>query len=145
MPKMTIEWDQEELEAMVRDLLTAQGLRLSTEVEAPLRWKFRPKLRVIIRAEADPDAPPPPEETPREARGVDPGIDEEPLDEEQVGRKQHTKAGKRTPLDASMFPAGADVAALIEAAAVNEEIDKKLPLGPNESFDRQPPKRGPGR
>jgi len=128
MPEMTVKYNKDELEKMLEDLLLRpQGLKLA-DVPKPIRWHYRPELKVTIHAEVDPDARVPAEPVAQEAEGTE---RDDPL----------TETVKRLPppeeedLDPTAFPPGTNIAALKNAVKAEEEADKR-PLMPGESFER---------
>jgi len=131
---LTLTMDQEELDQMITDLLKRQGLKLSN-VDNAIQWKTRPKLHVVVNAAPDLEAM-------------------TALQKQDASVTVNTHAPQPTPeadetepLNAAMFPNGADVKLLAELEAREKEERaaskyNKIPKMPGESSERpaDPPK-----
>lgn len=115
--KTTFEMNQVDLEKMIVEVLESRGLRLS-DVENAMQWKHRPKLRVIVSVEPDPEAL-------AHTKATRMG--------EEVKKQAKTSPASREKLDPSMFPPGTDV----EALGKEDALAMQTAPVPGESFERQ--------
>lgn len=119
--KRTQEWDQEELEELVKAKLAEEGQKLA-DVENPIRWKFRPKVRLIIQS------------VPDDTIASDPAVGQR-----RAARRGRVAVPVPPRLDPSMFPAGARlddmVAALSESPEGSEEAEEEERTRSHEEVD----------
>lgn len=124
---MKIEYDQLELEAVMEDLLLRpQGLMLAPDRDEPaVTWKIEDNAlkSVSMRVAKDTSA-----------------VSVRPMPE-TAAAEPAPKPAPEPPLDPAMFPAGTNIS-LLKKLAVSEQQMNKRPVGPNESLDRLPPRRG---
>lgn len=101
--KVTIEWSKEELEKMIRERLAEAGFAPTDE--NAIHWKNKPKFHIVVEAVAVPITEKPPASVlPRGAPRPSEGFQGD---------------GK---LPANMFPEGASLDALQEAAAEEDTL-----------------------
>ena len=119
MIKTTFEMDQEELEKMVTNVLKLKGLR-PADVDKPIQWKHRPRLRVVVAAEADPEAI----------------AHQKALATSEATQPPQPREDVQEPLDPDMFPDGTDM----------DELSRQTARLPGESPTRSKKgnKRGGG-
>ena len=119
--EITVTFDKDELEKMLKDLLKRQGLRLSESSDNPIAWKTKGGFRVVVKAEVDPSAATQAIQ-PRKVQPIS-ALDDAGEDDDDIT------------LDPSMFPNGAGAAALQKSA--ENELASQIPKIPGETSKRQ--------